>query len=141
MTRFRSWGLALLALVLLVLPGRSEEPKSLKKRPNSTLSATPTYRIYSLAELGDDPELGKWVAETIPAVIEPGSWDCPATSEHKPVLRHYGPKKILVVYHTPAVQASVEGFLKNLKKALPREKERAVATGKTLRYDPGAIPA
>src|SRR6516164_5898923 len=63
-----------------------------------------TYTIYSLAELGEDADLGKWIAETIPDVIEPGTW------KGQGVLRYYAPKNILVVYHTPAVQAKVDGF-------------------------------
>jgi hypothetical protein len=159
MTQFRFWGLTLLALAVLVVTGRSEEPKSLKSKkefvvtplyplPEKSEEAEPskcgpslTCRIYSLAELGDDPELAKWIAETIPEVIEPGSWNRPGTSGTKPVLRHYGPKKILVVYHTPAVQISVESFLKNMKNALPRGKEKTTTAGKSMAKDSGTIPA
>jgi hypothetical protein len=158
MIRFRFCGPTLLALTLLVLPGRADEPKSSKavagytepliyplqgkskeaKAPKQETS--PVCRIYSLAELGDDANLGKWIAETIPEVIEPESWSRAGSSGKKPVLRHYGPKQILVIYHTPAVQTRVEEFLKNVQKALPRGKDKAAA-GKPSGKDSGVIPA
>src|SRR5437016_3804139 len=33
-----------------------------------------TCKVYSLSDLGDDPKLCKWIAETIPEVIQPASW-------------------------------------------------------------------
>jgi hypothetical protein len=57
------------------------------------------------------------------------------------VLRFYGPKKILVVYHTPAVQTKVDAFLKNLKKALPRDKGNKIATRNTFTQDRRVVPA
>jgi hypothetical protein len=82
--------------------------------------------IYSLADLGDDGDLGKWAAATIREVVEPESW-CWTGGPGQNVVRYYAPKKILVVYNTPAVQAKVEGFLKDVKKALPRPESQATA--------------
>jgi hypothetical protein len=94
-----------------------------------------TYTIYSLAELGEDADLGKWIAETIPDVIEPGTW------KGQGVLRYYAPKNILVVYHTPAVQAKVDGFLKNVKKSLPATKAGKATAAKTSTQQQMVVPA
>jgi hypothetical protein len=80
-----------------------------------------TCVAYSLADLGNDPDLGKWVAETIPEVIAPGTW------KGKGVLRYYAPKKLLVVYHNAATQARVDAFLKSVKKSLPAANEKTIA--------------
>ncbi len=83
-----------------------------------------TCVLYSLADLGNDPDLGQWVAEAIPAVIAPGTWD------GKGVLRYYGPKNILLVCHTPAVQAKVSSFLQDVRKCLPRGNGKHLAASK-----------
>jgi hypothetical protein len=84
--------------------------------------------IYSLACLGEDPNLSRWVAETIPEVIQPGSWS-------KESLKFYAPAKILVVCHTPGVHHQVRAFLENLREALsPQMQTGSVASaplGKT----------
>ena len=74
----------------------------------------PTCKIYSLAELGDDPKLAKWVADTIPEMIQPASW-----KQAEVKLSYYAPSKILVVNHTPAVHAQISELLQSLKKSLP----------------------
>jgi hypothetical protein len=87
-----------------------------------------TCVIYSLADLCDDADMGKWIADTIPEVIEPGSWA--HDGGQRQMLRYYAPKKILVVYHTAAVQAKVDAFLKDMKKTAavrPAEPKRDVA--------------
>jgi hypothetical protein len=89
----------------------------------STDSDDLTCVAYSLADLGNDPDLGKWVAETIPEVIAPGTW------KGKGVLRYYAPKKLLVVYHNAAAQARVDAFLKSVKKSLPAANEKTIAAG------------
>jgi hypothetical protein len=117
-----------LALALAVAqPGRSAETQ-------------PTCVIYSLSDLGDDPGLARWVAETIPDVIEPGSWNRPGDPGQGPALRYFPPKKIIVVYHTPAVQAKVDGFLKDLKKSLCQG-EKVAAGGTTAESKRGVAPA
>ncbi len=66
--------------------------------------------------MGHDHDFGQWLAETIPEMVEPGTWN----ESGKPgSLRYYGPKNILVVNHMPEVLTKVDGFLKNVKKALP----------------------
>ena len=79
-------------------------------------ASTPMTKVYSLSDLGDDPNLCKWIAETIPQMIQPGSW---GDGEAKKSLSYYGPGKVLVICHTPAVHAQVEEFIQGLKKALP----------------------
>jgi hypothetical protein len=76
------------------------------------------HRVHSLADFGDDPHMGLWLAKTIGEVIAPGTWDTEVDGE-KRVLRYYAPGKILVVAHTPAVQAEVEAFLRSVKQSLP----------------------
>src|SRR5262249_48898430 len=105
----------------------------------STSSATSDAQerictIYALAELGEDSDLGKWIAETIPEVIEPGTW------KGQGALRYYAPKNILVVYHTPAVQAKVDGFLKNVKKSLPAVKAGKPTAAKTSSPQQTIVP-
>jgi hypothetical protein len=85
--------------------------------------ATPVQRdaicvVYPLAELGHDPNLAKWLAETIPTVIQPGSWDQAAGTK----ITYYGPAKVLVVYHSPAVHTQVKAFLADMKNAARDEK-------------------
>jgi hypothetical protein len=120
MSRLRFLGLAVLAPALaavLAQAGRSADPAH----------AGQTCIVYSLSDLGDDPDLAKWVAETIPEVIAPGTWSRQGESAQNQVLRYYPPKKIIVVYHTPAVQAQVEGFLKDLKKSVSEGREKTAA--------------
>jgi hypothetical protein len=90
-----------------------------------------TCKVYSLRDLGDDPNLCQWIAETIPDVIQPASW------KHDGVkLSYYAPSKILVVNHTSAVHAQVDEFLQNLKKSLPQQK----VTANRDRRDSGVVP-
>jgi hypothetical protein len=93
-------------------PGANSPPLLIYRTPTED----DTCVIYSLKELGEDTDYCKWIAETIPQVIAPGSWSRADSTEQKRVLRYFAPKGILVVYHTPAVQAKVDGFLKDLKK-------------------------
>jgi hypothetical protein len=104
MDRLRFIAPAVLAVALATPSGRADEKSA---------SDDLTCVLYALADLGNDPDLGQWVAETIPEVIAPGTW------KGQGVVRYYAPKKLLVVYHTPATQARVEGFLKEVKKSLP----------------------
>jgi hypothetical protein len=97
-----------------------------------------TCTVYALKDLGDDPELGKWIAETIPHVIQPGTWNALANSR----VSYYAQGKILVVYHNAAVQGEVAAFLENLKKALPHEKQWASAPhDKMPGHDAKLVPA
>ncbi len=77
-----------------------------------------TWRIYSLADLGDDANFSRWAAETIPEVIQPGTWS-------KESLKYYAPAKILVVSHTPGVHRQVRAFLEKLKEAVVPQKQTA----------------
>jgi hypothetical protein len=88
-------------------------------------TAKATYKIHSLAHLGDDPQLGAWIAKTIREVVAPGTWDACCCEDPQHVLSYYAPGKILVVSHTPAVQAQVEVFLNDMQKALAAQKPAA----------------
>jgi hypothetical protein len=109
----------------------------LNRQQDTDLKAAPLVcKIYSLADLGDDPNLGPWLAATIPTVIQPEYWtkespvkDCTATAAASlGRLNYFPPGKILVVYHTAAVQAEVAAFLQNVKQALPRGNNAAART-------------
>jgi hypothetical protein len=84
-----------------------------------------TCVIYSLTEMGYDADLGKWIAQTIPEVIEPGSW------KESGVLRYYAPKNILIVNNSTKVQHKVDAFLKNMKTSLPKGQETHAAARTT----------
>ena len=75
-------------------------------------------KIYSLADLGDDANLGKWIADTIPQMIQPGTW---SGADGKSKLSYYAPGKVLVINQTAAVHTQVDEFLQNLKKSLPQK--------------------
>jgi hypothetical protein len=162
----RGWPLALLALTVLVQTGSGDEPKPLPKVRSSENDSSDTaavlgskvgallghavsaggaqertWVIYSLANLGDDPALGQWIADTIPQVIEPGTWKQAENSNMNQVLRYYPPKQLLVVYHSPAAQAKVRCFLKSVKGALPESKEGAVARRMTAANERRVIRA
>jgi hypothetical protein len=85
---------------------------------------------YHLGELADDPAFATWIAETIPCVIQPGTWHAEGkSSAEKGTIRHFAPAKILVVSHTQAVHAQVDAFLKDIKKSLPHVGQRQKAHG------------
>jgi hypothetical protein len=89
---------------------------------------TPITKVYSLSELGDDPNLCKWIADTIPQMIEPGSWNA---TEGKKNLSVYAPGKVMVINHTPAVHAQVDEFLQGMRKSMAQR----------TRHDPQVVPA
>ncbi len=96
----------LLSLVALAHgAARAEMPKATAKGP--------TCAVYSLAAAGD-AAYGKWVADTIPQVIDPEAWSAKAD---RPVLTYNPTRRVLVVRATPAVQAKVAAFIKDLEKA------------------------
>ena len=160
MVRFRLAWLVTLALALSsTQPGWSDDQKTLKPAfagPGTVLPLKSqaadkqdlTCSVYALGELAYDPNFGKWIgADTIPAVIQPGSWSRSAgstarTTEPGRRLSYYAPAKILVVYHTPAVQAKVAACLQDLKKAIPTQRDQATArSGKSKATDPQVVPA
>jgi hypothetical protein len=98
--------LVLAALTQLALAG---SPKG--KMPADKLMCT----VYSLASVGDAAYC-KWVSDTIPKVIDPESWSDEATGG-KPVITYNSARRVLVVLHTPTVQAKVAAFIKKMEKA------------------------
>lgn len=77
-------------------------------------SKSKVTKVYSLSDLGDDPNLCKWIAETIPQMVQPGSW---CMTEGQKSLCYYAPGKMMVICHTPAVHAQVEDFLQGIRKS------------------------
>jgi hypothetical protein len=149
MARFHVWGLTALALAGSL--AKAQQPPD---EPTPTIKASAgsqashkkdvTCIIYPLASLGDDPGLGQWIASTIPDVIAPGTWGEPQGPEGgaRQKLSYYPPGRILVICHTPAVQAKVAAFLQDLQKALPREQLRpAGRQGATAPHHTAVVPA
>jgi hypothetical protein len=95
-----------------------------------TCLPTNTCKVYSLADLGDDPALGKWIADTIPQMIQSGSW---TGADGKSKLSYFAPGKVLVINQTAAVHGQVDDFLQSLKKTLPH--------AKVAKRDPQVMPA
>lgn len=82
--------------------------------------AQPTCKVYSLAEMGDDPKLCKWIADTIPEVIQPASWKQDGVK-----ITYYAPGKVMVITHSAAVHAQVDSFLQDMRKSMPQAKTMA----------------
>ncbi len=155
MARVRCLGLTVLALTLAAQTARSEKLYTVEELPSFTTPCSQTRpaqtrpaaadgltcAVYSLADMGDDPAFGQWVAETIPAVIAPKTWGQPGQSGNKHVIRYYGPRKVLVVYHTPAVHAQIDAFLKDFKKTCAARAEKTAAAERTFARDRAVVPA
>jgi hypothetical protein len=107
--------------LIISVPALAETPAIMTPAPLKTV-----HRVHSLADFGDDPQIGLWLAKTIGEVIAPGTWDAEAPGGEKRVLRYYAPGKILVVAHTAAVQAEVEAFLRSVKQSLPAARPMAL---------------
>ncbi|MBI3822901.1 MAG: hypothetical protein HY289_09535 [Planctomycetes bacterium] len=133
MAGYRFWlqcSLSFVAALTIVQPGWSQPdgpPKKLEQfvypvtQPGSTSASMATCKVYALADLGDDPKLCAWVAETIPHMIAPGSW-----TDSKAKLSYYAPGKVMVINHTGEVHAQVDAFLTSLKKSLPARRDPQV---------------
>jgi hypothetical protein len=148
MPRSRFLWLTALALALLgVQAGRllSQDlpaPRALSgagQEARTSERSDSTCTVYALADLVDDPDFGKWIADTIPQVIRPGTWNQGTNQKRK--LSYFAPGKILVVYHTPAVQAEVAAFLQNVRKALARQVAAARDCERAARPDSGLVRA
>jgi hypothetical protein len=114
--------------------GTGHAPAHEKEATKPAAESGVSCKVYSLSDFGNDPNIGKWIAETIPEVIQPGTW-AHEGAQAKHVLRYYGPGKVLVVYHTPGVHAQVAAFLSSLKKAIPAERhggQTAAIPGRTV---------
>ncbi|MSQ96733.1 MAG: hypothetical protein EXR98_19565 [Gemmataceae bacterium] len=133
-------GLAQTDVPPVIFTGPLSHPNYLQiSKPSETKAAC--CKVYSLADLGDDPNLCKWIADTIPDVIQPGSWVYAGgtfgTGEAKLTISYFAPAKVLVINHTPAVHAQVDELLQNIKKSLPQPK---AAANRTM-HDPKLLPA
>lgn len=144
MARLRFLAVAALALAVAGSPTRAGKPEGktwvlsteTPRVGKSTAEVdASTCVIYPLSEMGYDADLGKWIAQTIPEVIEPGSW------KDTTVLRFYAPKNILVVRHSAAVQAKVDSFLKNMKSSLAKGKGSSRPAGEKWAGEPAVAPA
>jgi hypothetical protein len=101
-----------LLLALAALTQGSAHAEGRKAKP----SAAQTCAVYSLAAAGD-ADYCKWVADTIPQVIDPETWSDKAAKGGTPVITYNAARRVLVVRHTAAVQAKVAAFIKDAEKA------------------------
>src|ERR1043166_9116315 len=76
----------------------------------------PCCKVYSHADL-DDPNLCKWIAETIPEMIQPATW-----KQNGAKVSYYAPSKVLVINNTMAVHNQVDEFLTSMKKSTAQAK-------------------
>jgi hypothetical protein len=123
MVRSRICRLIVVSLVLALPSTGWSEDYRVKPATKPADVKDATYKVYALGDLGDDANFGKWIAETIPQVIQPETWKDGGPG----VISYYAPSKILVISHTAAVHAEVDGFLKNMQKAIPQEKHGTAA--------------
>ena len=93
--------------------------------------------VYPLWKMGYDLELSKWIAETIPEVVEPSTWQSVGGCG---VARYNSANGILVVRHSKEVHAKVENFLKDVKQSMPAVTAGAMTTGQRTPGD-CVIPA
>ncbi len=140
MARLRFVAVALLALAFAgsaTKMGRTqvETPAGFQTAEPSWAADDPCT-IYSLTDMGYDTDLGKWIAETIPEMIEPSSW-----KEHggTGVARYYAPKNILIVNQSKTIQKKVGSFLKDLKTSMLKGSVMSFASKKTP--PAGVVPA
>jgi hypothetical protein len=80
-----------------------------------------TCVVHQLGVLGDDPKLCKWIVDTLPEMIQPGTWSQRTESgAARRRISYYAPGKVIVVCHTPAVQTEVKAFLTEMQKSVAR---------------------
>ena len=122
--RFRSIMMIALALGLgMPQVGWSQQPPLgvAKTAGKTSLASELTCKFYSLADI-ENVSLCKWITETIPLVIEPGSWnpraDLPLPTDSYPKIKCSPDMSIMVVRHTAEVHAQVELFLQNLRRTI-----------------------
>lgn len=112
--RFQARALWTLTLVITLLhASRSQcqdwELHAPREQPNTTCA------VYSLADLGEDPSVGLWAADTLLKLMDTGTWKGEGAGRW--LLNYHPQSRLLVVHHTPAVQAKVEAFLRDMRKA------------------------
>jgi len=73
-----------------------------------------TCKAYPLREVFDSEEVCDWIAETIPDVIQPGSWKAQDSDQRGTVI--YNPKAgVMVIYHTPDVHEQIGELLTSMR--------------------------
>jgi hypothetical protein len=133
MARLRFMAVALLALALAgnsAQTGRSQGQASSAGTYTQSTAIPADDRscvIYSLTDRGYDADLGTWIAQILPDMVEPSSWK---GSGGTGVLHYYAPKNILIVNNSAAVRSKVDDFLKKLKTSLPKTSRTKFAANK-----------
>lgn len=105
----------MLTFVVTLLQATRSECQLFQRDKVSPGAEETVCAVYSLSELGEDPSIGAWAAETLLKLMETGTWKGEGSGRW--LLNYHPHARVLVVHHTPAVQAKVDGFLRDLKKA------------------------
>lgn len=115
MLRLRTIWLAVLVASLTAIPAAAQGQRNLTSQSatQNTGSTTPVLSVYALSDFSD-ASFAQWVSETVPQVIQPQSW---RNAGGVGVLSYHAPSRVLVVYQVPQVQAQVDEFLTNARKA------------------------
>src|SRR5262245_42235224 len=144
MTELRLVAICIASTALLLANGRQGRTQTTPLSVNWTLGgatkktaeAEMTCKIYSLADFAGDPDMCKWIADTIPQMIQPGTWSradgtgspagAPTSGPAKMhTLSYYAPAKVMVIHHSHGVHAQIDEFLQNLKKAVPHQRAKS----------------
>jgi hypothetical protein len=121
--RFQDRTLLLVAVAVSLLQATRSESQLTTRIPSlpppaEAVPADTTCAVYSLSDLGDDPSVGLWVADTLLKLMDSGAWRGEGSGRW--LLNYHPQSRVLVVHHTPVVQAKIESFLRDVKKALPQ---------------------
>jgi hypothetical protein len=140
MARLRFVAAALLALAFSGNSTQTGGPQPMTPADYQTtepkLATDDPCVTYSLTDMGYDADLGKWIAQTVPEMVEPRSW---MGQGGMGAIRYYAPKNMLIVKQTKAIQKKVDGFLKDLKTSMPKASVTNFASRKTPHA--GVVPA
>lgn len=127
--------LCTLSLLVLLLGLSPNVGGQRMKRPSKSQNLELVCKIYNLSQLSKDSRFGKWVAETIPQVIQPETWNSRTPRSGKRLLSYSTTANVLVIYQTAEVHAQVDAFLSKLKETVAARK--SIAT----RPSRGVVPA
>jgi hypothetical protein len=143
--RVESRTLCTLACVVLLLQASRSECQFFQTAPATkpgaaapAPAAETSCVVYSLSDLGSDPSVGTWVADTLLKLMESGTWR--GEGNGRWLLNYHPQARILFVQHTPAVQAKVESFLRDVRKSVPRAATPALDQDQQVIQAAGVVP-
>jgi len=135
--RFAKVYVCALGLSLALVSAASADTPRFTTPASAHADAQLLCKVYALSDLGEDPHLGKWIAETLPQVVQPGSWSQQGGDAR---LSYYAPGRVMVVYQSAAAHTEVDAFLKNVKAAMANRPTSASRSTAAMR-EPGVLPA